>query len=388
MKTLRSKKTKKIQSLIAFGWLVIAASPAHAVNYSFSDMGGLNDLANPIYSRGINNNGHVVGIQGENAVVWNGTSWSALVNIDGTTSGGLGINDSGQVAGYASIIGQDASYGVRWNNGVPTALDTLNNFDLAAASNNAGQVVGTIWSNDQTSVPATWAAGGTAMTLLPTLGGNTGYVFNNHSINNTGVIVGSTQLTGGDALHATAWIDNVAHDLGTLGGTNSEANAVNSLGQIVGDAMIADDTPRPVLWNDYLSTPIDLGTLGGAGGMAIAINDNGLIAGWSDTPDGTSHLTLWDHGQVIDLNQFIPAELVAAGWKSIQGGSNNSVLSSDYLDINNEGVIISTLYDDADHAIPILLTPTAVPVPGALWLFGSALAGFMGAVKHKKKRIN
>jgi probable HAF family extracellular repeat protein len=325
----------------------------------------------------------VVGIQGTSAVQWNGSTWNALANLDGTNSGALSINDSGQVAGYAGPIGVDASFGVRWDNGVPTQLDSLNSYDAAAAINNSGQVAGHIWANAQTLHPAKWAAGGTALTELPTLGGDWGYVFNNHAINNAGDIVGSTQLPGGDALHGTAWIGDVAHDLGTLGGTNSEANAINNLGQIVGNANIADDTPRPVLWNDYLSTPVDLGTLGGVGGMAIAINDNGLIAGWSDTADGESHITLWDHGQIIDMTAFIPAELIAAGWHSIQG-TNNSVLTSDYLDMNNAGVIISSLYDNADHSIPIMLTPAAVPVPGAVWLFGSALAGLVGMKRRKQ----
>ena len=240
-----------------------------------------------------------------------------------------------------------------------------------------------IWSNASTFHPVTWAAGSTAFTELPTLGGDWGYVFNNHSINEAGAVVGSTDLPNGDALHGTAWLGGVTYDLGTLGGTNSEANSINNVGQIVGDANNADESPRPVLWNDVSSAPIDLGTLGGAGGMATAINDNGLIAGWSDTADGASHMTLWDHGQIIDLTTFIPPELIAAGWHSLADG-NNSILSSDWLDMNNAGAIVSNLYDNSDHSISIMLAPAAVPVPGAVWLFGSALAGFMGMKRRKQ----
>jgi len=168
-----------------------------------------------------------------------------------------------------------------------------------------------------------------------------------------------------------------------LGGLNSEASGINNSGQIVGVANNADETPRPVIWNDYLSAPIELGTLGGAGGMALVINDNGLIAGWSDTADGASHITLWDHGQIIDMTQFIPAELIAAGWHSLTEG-NNSGMSADWLDINNAGTIVSNLYDNSDHTIPIMLTPAAVPVPGAVWLFGSALVGLIGTSRRKQ----
>ena len=382
----------KLAQAIALGLLALAANQAHAVNYTFSDMGGLSDLDNPILTRGINNLGQVVGGQfysagagGSAAVQWNGNSWSALANPDGTDgSQGFGINDSGQVVGTSIPTGQDASIPVRWDNGVPTRLDSVNTYDFPAAINNSGLVTGMIWSSESTLHPATWAAGGTAMTELPTLGGTTGYVYFNHSINEAGAIVGSTYLPNGDALHATTWIDSITYDLGTLGGINSEANGINNAGQIVGDANNADNiAPRPVIWNDYSSAPIDLGTLGGAGGMAVTINDNGLIAGWSDTADGVSHITLWDHGQVIDMTAFIPAELIAAGWHSLTEG-NNSILSSDWLDMNGSGVIVSTLYDNDGHSIPILLTPTAVPVPGAVWLFGSALAGLIGATRRKQ----
>ena len=376
---------RKLAQAVALGIVGLAASHAQAANYTFSDLGGLNDLANSAAARGINNLGQVVGSQGASAVVWNGSAWSALANPDGTEgSVGYGINDLGQVVGTSTPTGQDAAVSVRWDNGVPTRLDTLNSYDDSAAINNSGQISGMIWANASTFHPVTWAAGSTAFTELPTLGGDWGYVFNNHSINGAGEVVGSTQLPGGEALHGTAWLGGVAYDLGTLGGTNSEANSINTIGQIVGDANNADDNPRPVLWNDASSAPIDLGTLGGSSGMATAVNDNGLIAGWSDTADGTSHMTLWDHGQVIDLTQFIPPELIAAGWHSLQGGGNNSILSSDWLDMNNAGAIVSNLYDNSNHSIPILLTPAPVPVPGAVWLFGSALAGFMGMKRRKQ----
>lgn len=390
-----SVRSIKKNPIVAIGLMAFAVTPAHAVNYSFSDMGGLSDLANPIFTRGINNHGHVIGLQSTSevlsAVQWNGSSWSPLVNPIGTdSSAGLGINDSGQVVGTSFQTGVDVSIPVRWDNGLPTRLDSVNNYDTPAAINNAGQVFGLTWSNlsnPPASRPAIWEADG-SVTELPTLGGDTpggatAIVYFNNSINEAGVAAGTSYLPFGDAWHGTAWIDSVAYDLGTLGGTFSEANSINNVGQIVGVANLADETPHPVLWNDFSAAPIDLGTLGGPGGMAVAINDNGLIAGWSDTAEGASHLTLWDHGQIIDLTAFIPAELTAAGWHSLLEG-NNSALSSDWLDMNNAGEIVSMLYDNSDHAIPILLTPTAVPLPGAVWLFGSALAGFMGAAKRKK----
>jgi probable HAF family extracellular repeat protein len=386
-----SMRSIKKNPIVAIGLMAFAVTPAHAVNYSFSDMGGLSDLANPIHAYGINNLGQVVGGQrysagGSSAVQWNGSTWTPLANLAGSSdSDAWDINDSGQVVGYSTPTGVDAAIPVRWDNGVPTQLDSLVpgvNYDFPATINNSGQVYGMYWDGAAVR-PAIWAAGGTALTVLPTLGGSSGYVWYD-AINEAGQMVAPTNTTGDDAVHATAYINSAIYDLGTLGGLNSEAAGINNSGQIVGVANNADETQRPVIWNDYLSAPIELGTLGGAAGMALVINDNGLIAGWSDTADGESHITLWDHGQIIDMTQFIPTELITAGWHSQQEGNNNSGLSADWLGINNAGTIVTNLYDNADHAIPIMLTPTAVPVPGALWLFGSALTGFMSAAKRKK----
>lgn len=395
MITLIPGQPSKSSYVLAAAFLVIASQETHATNYVFSDMGGLSGdyLNSPIATRAINNPGQVVGLQGLSAVEWNGTSWNALALPTGYGAGGAyGINDSGQIAGAVTPLDAngnlvDASRGVRWDNGVPTLLDTYNSYDNASAINSSGQVAGHVWTDGQTLHPVTWAAGGTAFVELPTLGGDWGYLFNHSQINDSGVIVAATHTTGGEALHGTAWTQDsggyVAHDLGTLGGANSEANSINNLGQIVGDAYNSSDIARPVIWNDLHSSPIDLGTLGGPSGMAMVVNDNGVIAGWSDTADGASHLTLWDHGQIIDLTQYIPSDVLAAGWNSLQGGGNNSILSSDYMDMNNAGVIVSSLwrFDSGGNfqgQVPLMLTPTAVPVPAAVWLFGSALVGLVG----------
>src|SRR5262245_62230329 len=72
-------------------------------------------------------------------------------------------------------------------------------------------------------------------------------------------------------------------DLGTLGGTSSQAFALNNVGQVVGYAQTARDEAAHAFVYDN-GTMIDLGTLGGPSSAAVAINDSGLVAGSASVP--------------------------------------------------------------------------------------------------------
>jgi probable HAF family extracellular repeat protein len=51
----------------------------------------------------------------------------------------------------------------------------------------------------------------------------------------------------------------------------------------------------------------DLGTLGGADSGARAINDRGAVVGASLTSGSKRHAFLYSHGTMTDLNSLIPA---------------------------------------------------------------------------------
>jgi len=152
-----------------------------------------------------------------------------------------------------------------------------------------------------------------------------------NSINWKGMIVGSGDIgvidpmTGLPELRADLRYKGQIINLGTLGGTNSLANDVNSSGQVVGGAENTDPDPwnfgdlaglpSPTAWHGFVwqaGTMRDLGTLGGSDSFAFVINENEQIAGISftnSTPNPTSGIPtvdpfLWDGGTMIDLGTF------------------------------------------------------------------------------------
>ena len=74
-------------------------------------------------------------------------------------------------------------------------------------------------------------------------------------------------------------------DLGTLGGTVSNANGINNRGWLAGYAnLTGDQTSHAVLWQKGAKI-VDLGTLGGPNSSVdfLGIDDRGLVVGNSET---------------------------------------------------------------------------------------------------------
>ena len=133
---------------------------------------------------------------------------------------------------------------------------------------------------------------------------------------------GLDPLPGGPAVDAVLWgRDNSLTDLGTLGGNESSANAVNDRGQVAGGALNTIPDPytglfqvpgttqaHAFLWTKSRGMQ-DLGTLGGTDSAAFSINARGQIAGWSFTNTTVNPSTgvptldpfLWENGKMLDL---------------------------------------------------------------------------------------
>jgi probable HAF family extracellular repeat protein len=138
---------------------------------------------------------------------------------------------------------------------------------------------------------------------LGTLGGTRG---NSEALNNRGQVVGESNLAGDEMFHPFLWDGRVMRDLGTLGGNFGIAFSVNDAGAVVGFATLPDDNGFDAfLWQNGIMT--DLGNLG-CTSQAFSINSRGQIVGASRLADcATRHAWLWEKGTMYDLNDLIPA---------------------------------------------------------------------------------
>jgi probable HAF family extracellular repeat protein len=238
----------------------------------------------------------------------------------GTGTSAAGINNAGQVVGSAFLSegsppsDSSLSVAVVWNGKTPTVIGGSLPLYPAAASgiNDTGLAV-----VNQSGVGATVVdtAHRFSVDLPENLGGR---VFNAlaNGINKAGAIVGQ-DFVSNSAEFAQLWSGApssgyVEKNLEPLG----DAFGINQSGQIVGVA-----GGHAALLNGKSIT--NLGTLGGSNSLALAINAAGRVAGWADTKSGDQHATLWNRGGTEDLGTL--------------GGKTSSALA-----INAQGDIVGT----------------------------------------------
>ena len=317
--------------------------------------------------------------------------------LGGTNSLGQALNASGQVAGNVSsaglpngwFLGNSAGASVL---GAPAGSDGALSFNVTSI-NDGGQIVGyrVDRSPDPTepNLPSGWlyAGGQFSATAMQ----------QPQYIDNAGDIVGASFVTGGpDELdaHAFVTIGGVTQDLNNIiaagsgaGWVLSQANAINSTGQIVGWGLL-NGAQHAFLLNPQVSSGPPAATGQIVGTVFEDSNSNGQVetgepalASWQVYIDANNNGILDQGEQVVTTDSFghyalsglaagtyIVREVQPGGWASTvpapmpgQGAfydvtlaSNNSIVSDENFGnvpihvSTGSGQIVGSVYNDAN----------------------------------------
>jgi len=224
------------------------------------------------------------------------------------------------------------------------------------ALNEAGQAIGTAERYDNTGEKAGYSA----------------WLFNGENTINIGLV---------DAAHT-----------GAIGGRNSSATFLNEFGQVVGYATSYNSAGMLAGQTAWFYDPTAGQTIGidlsfKSNGVSHSrfdyLGDDGLALGYyqlydlNDTLLGNRAFAFTMEDGVVDLGIFLENESTSAGWgylaNSYRANAAGQILGYGLLD------------DMTTGQVGFVLTPqvSAVPLPGAAWLFGAGLAGLIASAKRK-----
>jgi probable HAF family extracellular repeat protein len=248
--------------------------------YRIHDL-GLHKLPNAL-----NDNGQVagtmdVGKDSVQAFVWSLDSGFEYIADDKSIANG--INALGDVVGHSGVRpGERSAFRWRKDEGAAPLNDEFKTEALAYAINSKGRVVGQVAVEEGKTLfqGFVYDRSRDAIQYLGTLGGSSSQAA---AVNDAGQVAGWARTKGDKSAVAFLWNEKSGlAELGTLGGKNSYANALNEEGATVGSSETQAGAFHAFLYSGERMT--DLGTLGGNWSLACDLNDSGLVVGQSDIP--------------------------------------------------------------------------------------------------------
>ena len=283
------------------------------------------------------------------------------------------------------LVSGNSCVAFAWRNNTMTQLPGLGgNNSIGAGVNNRGQIVG--WAENAVHDPTCTSGGGLVQVLqfeavvwemhdghwrvrqLPAFAGDPDAAAT--AINDAGEVVGisglcSVALGGYSAIHAVLWEEGKPIDLGNLGGHGwNTPGAINNHGVVAGFANQSTDLatgslaflPEAFIWTRE-GGMVDLHTLSGdAISEATDINDAGQVVGvsYAKTDFSGARAFVYQNGVMTPLNQLISKSDQASFYISSTGGINNLGEIAAQANLVSNGVVTSVL-----HAV--LLVPTGDP---------------------------
>jgi probable HAF family extracellular repeat protein len=255
------------------------------------------------------------------------------------------------------------------------ALDTLGGHQsYVLAVNDLGEAVGWAETSSGARFPVLWDRRGRVLDLTMFLNGvSEGAAA---GINDNHQVVGN--YTQSDLHRAFIWtaIDGVCKDLGTLGGMESQAVAINEIGQVIGRSKDANGQ-----WKLFVITPQDTNGDGvpdtwysqGSPGLNGLMHDLGSLGG-NDTGDIDETEAVNNKGVVVGRSSVLSPGTAsyyhAFGWSSETGMVDLGTLggdSSEALAVSDYGQVVgySVTADGVTHAFVV----RPQPCDGILSLF-------------------
>jgi probable HAF family extracellular repeat protein len=209
--------------------------------------------------------------------------------LGGNNSNVFGLNDSGQIVGFAETAVYDASCST------PGKPFQHYRFDAAI-----------------------WEPNGKLRPLKPYPGDTVSFGF---GINNLGQAVGGSGLCSKTDLppnpmgmRSVLWEkDGTPIDLGGLGGALSLPSAITDRGDVDGAATDQNGNLRPYLWTKEWGKPHNLGALHPDDPVVVApccntVNLSRQVVGFDLDSNFNSRAFLWQNGVMVDLNDLIAAD--------------------------------------------------------------------------------
>ena len=305
-------------------WPVAAAAQAWVA----TDIGAVGVTAS--VANAVSDTGQVVGSYTTAGGQTHAFSWTRnggfvdLGTLGGTYSEAWGVNNAGQVVGWSHTAGNAAQHAFLWSPATGMldigTLGGTSQLRLGHQQCGPGRRLGRHYG--QHCLPAFLWTAATGLIDLGTLGGTSSYAT---AIDDAGRVVGASTIAGAKHVPsrgptAAAWWISALWE-----GTYSIAQGVNQTGQIVGySSHHASVGPHAFRWTSG-GGMVNLGTLGGTNSDATDVNDAGLVV-------GGSHITGAADGLIMPL----PARRVAPWWTWARWGAPDSEATA----VNNVGQVV------------------------------------------------